>query len=507
MESASSIQLAVLDDDPIFLEYISAMLGHDGDMEITQTSDGPQLLRALKGDPIDCVLVDYNLGTENGLNIAEAIRATIPNAPPIVMLTGGGSERTAVKAFRSGFSDYVSKRDLNKHELVTAIRSAVGTRKKAQSETIEADLIKKRLQFDNVTGLYGAQFMQERLGEFTGRGAPSAFGVVLIKLRNLAQIRASLGHIAGDRLLHNFAKRLNLATHAGDLCGSLGDDGFLYLIDRDVNARAISQCCRRLAQEPGRVLEEISSNTPDLILLDMHMPVADGMEVAQIIRQSRRNLSLPIIFLSAEQDVERQRQARKLGGDDFINKSVGFDHLASLVRMRAERAVALRQIGERDSLTGLLNHARFKDRVAVELERCRRTGSQFSVCLLDIDHFKQVNDTKGHQVGDRVIQTLSHSLVGGLRHIDVVARYGGEEFGVILLDTPIEPSNAVMNRIREHFADIPMRGPDEPFHVTFSAGVAGADAGKSADELIAAADAALYEAKRSGRNRVVSAKS
>ncbi|MEC5322462.1 GGDEF domain-containing protein [Aurantimonas sp. A3-2-R12] len=263
----------------------------------------------------------------------------------------------------------------------------------------------------------------------------------------------------------------------------------------------------RILTDPSRVLEEISSNTPDLILLDMHMPVADGMEVAQIIRQSRRNLSLPIIFLSAEQDVERQRQARKLGGDDFINKSVGFDHLASLVRMRAERAVALRQIGERDSLTGLLNHARFKDRVAVELERCRRTGSQFSVCLLDIDHFKQVNDTKGHQVGDRVIQTLSHSLVGGLRHIDVVARYGGEEFGVILLDTPIEPSNAVMNRIREHFADIPMRGPDEPFHVTFSAGVAGADAGKSADELIAAADAALYEAKRSGRNRVVSAKS
>lgn len=263
----------------------------------------------------------------------------------------------------------------------------------------------------------------------------------------------------------------------------------------------------RIVTDPGRVLEEISSNTPDLILLDMHMPVADGMEVAQIIRQSRRNLSLPIIFLSAEQDIERQRQARKLGGDDFINKSVGFDQLASLVRMRAERAVALRQIGERDSLTGLLNHARFKDRVAVELERCRRTGSQFSVCLLDIDHFKQVNDTKGHQVGDRVIQTLAHSLVGGLRHIDVVARYGGEEFGIILLDTPIEASNAVMNRIREHFAAIPMRGRDEPFHVTFSAGVAGAAADKSADDLIAAADAALYEAKRSGRNRVVSAKS
>ncbi|HDZ72287.1 MAG TPA: diguanylate cyclase [Aurantimonas coralicida] len=290
MESARSIQLAVLDDDPIFLEYISAMLGHDGDMEITQASDGSQLLRALKADPIDCVLVDYNLGAENGLNIAETIRATIPNAPPIVMLTGGGSERTAVKAFRSGFSDYVSKRDLNKHELVTAIRSAVGTRKKAQSETIEADLIKKRLQFDNVTGLYSAQFMQERLGQFTGRGASSAFGIVLIKLRNLAQIRASLGHIAGDRLLHNFAKRLNLATHASDLCGSLDDDSFLYLIDRDVDARAISQCCRRLAQELTLEVNLDRSVVQIIPAIGAAMSPADGTDPTALIQAAQQAL-------------------------------------------------------------------------------------------------------------------------------------------------------------------------------------------------------------------------
>jgi len=290
MESASSIQLAVLDDDPIFLEYISAMLGHGGDMEITQASNGQQLLRALKAGPMDCVLVDYNLGAENGLNIAETIRATIPNAPPIVMLTGGGSERTAVKAFRSGFSDYVSKRDLNKHELVTAIRSAVGTRKKAQSETIEADLIKKRLQFDNVTGLYGAQFMQERLGEFTGRRAPSAFGIVLIKLRNLAQIRASLGHIAGDRLLHNFAKRLNLATHAGDLCGSLDDDGFLYLIDRDVDARTISECCRRLAQELTLEVNLDRSVVQIIPAIGAAMAPADGTDPVALIQAAQQAL-------------------------------------------------------------------------------------------------------------------------------------------------------------------------------------------------------------------------
>ncbi len=290
MESASSIRLAVLDDDPIFLEYISAMLGHDGDMEVTQASDGPQLLRALMADPIDCVVVDYNLGAENGLNIAETIRATIPNAPPIVMLTGGGSERTAVKAFRSGFSDYVSKRDLNKHELVTAIRAAVGTRKKAQSETIEAERIKKSLQFDNVTGLYSAQFMQERLGEFTSRSPPSTFGVLLIKLRNLAKIRASLGHVAGDRLLRDFAKRLNLVTSAGDLCGSFGDDGFLYLVDRDVDARSISERCHQLVRELTHQVNLDRSVVQFIPAIGAAMSPANGTDPGTLIQAAQQAL-------------------------------------------------------------------------------------------------------------------------------------------------------------------------------------------------------------------------
>jgi diguanylate cyclase (GGDEF)-like protein len=253
--------------------------------------------------------------------------------------------------------------------------------------------------------------------------------------------------------------------------------------------------------------QEINRMAPDLILMDMNMPVASGLEVAQILRLSLKNLSVPIVFLSAETDTKRQQLARKVGGDDFISKPVNLGNLSSLVEIRAERARALRQIMDRDSLTGLLNHARFKDRVADELERSRRTGAKFSLCLLDLDHFKQVNDRHGHLCGDRVLRTLAQSLQGMLRRTDVIARYGGEEFAVLLLETDASRAQIVIDKIRLAFDMLEFEGPTGLFSVTLSAGVSDRISGASVESLIQQADEALYLAKDSGRNRVVVAPS
>jgi diguanylate cyclase (GGDEF)-like protein len=250
------------------------------------------------------------------------------------------------------------------------------------------------------------------------------------------------------------------------------------------------------------VLDRVKASAPDLILLDIQLPGINGVEVARIIRQSRRDLWLPIVFLSGECDPALQMEARKQGGDDFIAKPVGPAELVSLVRLRANRAAGLRSLMERDSLTGLLNHARLKDRLFNELERCRRTGTQVSLAMVDLDHFKQVNDTHGHINGDRVIRTLAHTLTGGLRRIDIVGRYGGEEFGVILLDSSPEAATAVVNRIRETFSNIAFGKTGETFNVTLSVGLAGSRAYPTTELLIGAADRALYAAKADGRNRV-----
>jgi diguanylate cyclase (GGDEF)-like protein len=257
-----------------------------------------------------------------------------------------------------------------------------------------------------------------------------------------------------------------------------------------------------VVSDPSRAIEALAAATPDLILMDVQMPEVDGIELARVIRQTRRHLSLPIVFLSAEQDTARQLLARKLGGDDFIPKPVDLDRLVTLVRLRAERARSLRAVMESDSLTGLLNHARFKERLALELERARREGQELSLTIIDLDHFKGVNDTHGHLVGDRVIRGLARSLRKHLRRTDVIGRYGGEEFAALLPSTSPEQATARLDKIRERFGATPFDGAHGPFSVTYSAGIAGSGPHEGPEALISAADAALYAAKRAGRNRV-----
>lgn len=253
--------------------------------------------------------------------------------------------------------------------------------------------------------------------------------------------------------------------------------------------------------ESATALGEITATYPDLVLLDMQMPDVSGMELAKMIRQSRRHLSLPIVFLSAERDPALQLKARILGGDDFISKSVDPEMLVSLVRMRAERAMRLRSIMDRDCLTGLLNRGRFIDRLYQEFERCRRTDAEMSLALIDLDHFKNVNDTYGHLSGDEVLRTLAHSLSSGLRGIDVIGRYGGEEFGVILLGAPPEGALIAVEKVRQRFSEIMFHANGNAFSATFSAGISSCLRHRTHEKLIASADSQMYVAKAAGRNR------
>jgi len=255
--------------------------------------------------------------------------------------------------------------------------------------------------------------------------------------------------------------------------------------------------------DPSAAFGRMTATYPDLVLMDMQMPGVSGMELAAIIRQSRRHLSLPIVFLSAERDPAMQLEARRLGGDDFITKPVDPEKLVSLVRMRADRAMRLRSMMERDRLTGLLNHGRFIDRLFNELERCRRTGAEISLVLIDVDRFKSVNDTHGHLVGDRVLQTLAYTLSSRLRRIDLVGRYGGEEFAAILLDAPPQAACTVIDKIRRRFSEIEFRSGGAGFSVTFSAGISSSRKHLASEDLIAAADRCMYQAKAAGRNRTL----
>lgn len=257
--------------------------------------------------------------------------------------------------------------------------------------------------------------------------------------------------------------------------------------------------------DPLSALETLADSPPEIILLDMNMPGATGQELAKVIRQQDAFLSIPIVFLSAESDVGRQREAMSLGGDEFLQKPIEPEHLISAVRSRIIRYRALRALMVRDSLTGLLNHTSFKERLRAEVTRARRLNKTLSVGLIDIDHFKNVNDSHGHPAGDRVIRNLSRLLKQRLRGADVIGRYGGEEFAIVLVDTAIAAAEGVVDGLRKSFSAIEQQAGDMAFRCTFSAGLAQCPPYMDAESLIQAADEALYRSKHEGRNRVSAA--
>lgn len=161
-----------------------------------------------------------------------------------------------------------------------------------------------------------------------------------------------------------------------------------------------------------------------------------------------------------------------MGGDDFLSKPIQPAHLISAVTTRARRSMLLRSFMVRDSLTGLLNHSAIKDQLAREVARAKRQGMALSFAMVDIDHFKRVNDSYGHPAGDRVIKSLSRLLKQRLRETDLVGRYGGEEFALVLVDTDAESAAKVLDNIREDFSRLQHLVDGVEFSVTFSCGIA-----------------------------------
>lgn len=254
--------------------------------------------------------------------------------------------------------------------------------------------------------------------------------------------------------------------------------------------------------DPIQTMAELADFQPDLIILDMYMPGCTGTELAKVIRHNDRYVSVPIIYLSAEDDLDKQLDAMSEGGDDFLTKPIKPRHLITTVRNRAARARNLKARMVRDSLTGLYNHTHILQLLEDCSFRARREDKPVSFAMLDIDHFKKVNDSHGHPMGDRVIKSLALFLKQRLRKTDYIGRYGGEEFAVVMPDTDINAAFKVLDEIRRRFSEIHYPAQPVDLFCTFSAGVVELRPDVDALMLASQADDALYRAKNAGRNQV-----
>ncbi len=259
----------------------------------------------------------------------------------------------------------------------------------------------------------------------------------------------------------------------------------------------------RIVNQPAEALKVLADQNFDLVLMDFYMPGCSGPELAAVIRQQQAYVSIPIVYLSGEKNRNQQLAAMSQGADDFLTKPITPAHLKTAVTNRAQRSRVLRELMVRDSLTGLLNHTETKARLNAEVARAKRNAEPLAFAMVDIDHFKRVNDTYGHLVGDSVIKSISRLLRQRLRKTDTIGRYGGEEFAVILPSTAAQNARQILDEIREKFSHIRFQGETAEFSATFSCGVAAYPQYHAPIELNAAADQALYQAKKSGRNRVV----
>ena len=271
------------------------------------------------------------------------------------------------------------------------------------------------------------------------------------------------------------------------------------------------------AVDGQEALGKVRSHRPEVVVTDWQMPGMDGLTLCRILKGTEETRFTHVLMLSARGETEAKVTGLETGADDYLVKPVEPVELTARVRvgLRLQKALVdlaakneiLEKLALTDPLTGLANRRAFQEALEAELARVARHGRPAAVLLLDLDHFKAVNDTWGHAVGDEVLAGFAQILRRGCRRGDLAARIGGEEFALLLPATGLAPALAVGERIRRATEWRPL-GRSAQVPVTVSVGVAsteGLPAPPDTLELVPRADAALYRAKGEGRNRVVAA--
>lgn len=299
-------------------------------------------------------------------------------------------------------------------------------------------------------------------------------------------------------------------TDALLLSRALSKAGYEVLVAHD------SDTCLRLAAE----------HKPDIVLLDMTMPGRDGLETCRLLKSQQETASIPVVFVTGHSDSAHIVHAFTAGGADYVTKPIRIDEFLARISVQVRLCEAEQNLVERngqlerlmdqlaksnaelarqariDALTRLLNRNPWERAAEVEHERSMRHQHEYSILMLDVDFFKLLNDSQGHQTGDECLRSVAGAIASACRKSDIVGRYGGEEFVVLAPETRAETAIVLAERIRKNIWDLAITHPASPAgRVTISIGVAELDKDSLA-EVIRKADKALYLAKRSGRNLV-----
>jgi two-component system cell cycle response regulator len=282
------------------------------------------------------------------------------------------------------------------------------------------------------------------------------------------------------------------AQDAHEICGILSGEGY--------------ECV--FVEKSGEFIDRVYTELPNLIILGIRLSHPSGLDILKKLKSAPSTWNIPVILSAANRCTKTLAKGYELGAFDYISKPYFKEEILARVRnitYTNSRVEELEQLLDRDYLTGLYNRRFFMERFVEELAWSARYQEPLSVLMLDIDHFKKINDTYGHGCGDEVLKQVAKTLTSALRTEDIVARYGGEEFIILLSNTGSDGAATSGEKLRAAVRQTAFCCDDIRLTVTISVGVTVSDGSveSSTDTIIGQADNALYAAKEGGRNRVV----
>ncbi|CAO3422040.1 PleD family two-component system response regulator [Azospirillum doebereinerae] len=453
-----SARVLVVDDVLPNVKLLAAKLTREYFNVIT-AFNGPDALELVHKESPDIVLLDVMMPGMDGFEVCEKIRSDPATMHiPVVMVTALSDVADRVRGLEAGADDFLTK-PVNDIALFARVRS----------------LVRLKMMMD-----------EWRLRETTS----GQFGVI---------------ERSGTLLSESFerAQVLVLEDSVLDL------DKVLETLQRDHNSVMAADSC-------AKALERALSNELDLVVISLTLLNEDGLRLCSQLRSHERTRQVPILLMVDEGDLNHVAKGLELGANDYVIKPIDRNELLARARTQIRRKryqERLRSNYEQslsmaltDSLTGVFNRRYVNAHLPRLLERAIDSRKPVSVLMFDIDHFKVVNDSYGHAIGDEVLREVSARSSRNLRTFDLIARLGGEEFIVILPDTDGEAALIVAERLRLRIADTPFTVSTDvgEITVTVSIGISvGGRLGDTAEGLIRRSDEALYEAKRSGRNCVI----
>ncbi len=362
---------------------------------------------------------------------------------------------------------------------------------------------------DKVRGLQGGadDFLTKPVDEIA----------LITRVRNLARLKT----LTDEMLMRALTGRqMGFSEDAAVLKALSAERGRILIVDDDV--RSATRLAGWLstvhepvvATDPQLALAQLADNEFDLLIVSLTLSGADGLRLCSQTRSTDRTRHLPIIVLVEPGNEARLLRALDMGVNDYIMRPVDENELLARVRTQVKRKRYSDHLRNRleesieasviDPLTGLHNRRYMETHLSTLVEEARRSGRSLSVLLADIDHFKKVNDTYGHDAGDAVLKEFSTRFRRNTRGIDLACRYGGEEFLIIMPDTPLTRAYQIGERLRASIAaDAFPLGPGQAIHLTASVGLATLEREDDTPESVfRRADMALFDAKRRGRNQV-----